>query len=186
MGAALCAGLVLGLAACGDDDEVAAQSGSTGGNSDTDSDDTVQAAGTECLVGTWVADNKHFGAMLSGAAGEAGGSATVSDPTGEVLVTFSAGGQYDVTYKAWTFEMSQQGMKVEVVRKGTDKGTYQAKDDGHITTSETDMGSVVSMTSPGGTHSTSSEPSSTTGTFTCQGDILEVTAEGATSIMNRQ
>ena len=190
--------LVLGLAACSVDDEEATQSGSAGGNSsssptspesdsdtepsDKDSEDAAQAAGIACLVGTWVVDNKHFGALLQGVAG----ATNVADPTGEVLITFAADGQYSVTYNAWTVQISQEGMTVDLVRDGTDNGTYQAEVDGHITTSETDMGSVSSMAIQGGSHSMTGEPSTTAGTFTCQGDGLEVTAEGATSVMTRQ
>ena len=188
--------LVLGLAACGDGQD-AAQSGSAGGNSssspgsDTDTDaenadkdsaDVVQASGEECLVGTWLTDNKNVGAVLRGSAGDT----KVADPTGQVLLTFTKDGGYVVTYKAWTFEMSQQGTTLNVVRNGIDKGTYKATNDGRISTAEEDMGSKVSMTSPAGTHSTLGEPSTMKGSFACEGNRLEITVDNESSILNRQ
>lgn len=203
MGAMLCVGLALGLAACGDDDEKdAAQAGSASGSSssstsspetspgtkeaDKDADDAADTSGAGCLVGTWLLDNAHFGALLKGAAGEASGSMKMSEISGKMLMTFTDKGQFNATYKGSSFDITQDGMTIKMVREGTDKGTYQAKDDGHLEISETDMGSVVKMTSQGGSHSISSPPSSTTSTFICKGNTLKVTAEGATSILSRQ
>lgn len=204
--------LVFGLAACSDTDKEVAQSDSpapaTGSSSptptapepdqepespdddtegpdedtDEDSDDAAHASGTACLLGTWLTDNENVGTELRQFAGDA----IFSAPTGEVLITYSEDGRQSVTYRAWTFEMSQDGITVEVVRDGTDTGTYEATDDGHLTTADVEMGSVVSMKSPAGSHSTPGEATSWTGTFSCQGDILEVTTEGATSILYRQ
>lgn len=198
MAIAVGASLVFGLAACGDADREAAQSGSTNGDSpatptspDTDPDtehsdedagDPAHSSGTACLVGTWLTDNDNVGAVLQRGAGDV----NVSAPTGAVFLTFSEGGPYSVNYQTWTFEMSHEGTKVEVVRDGVDTGSYQATDDGRLTTTETDMGSVVSMTSPAGTHSTTGEPSGMTGTFTCEGTTLEITVDGETSILSRQ
>lgn len=145
-------------------------------------DDAVQASGTACLVGTWLADNENVGAVIRQAAGDVNTAA----PTGEVFITYSADGRQTVTYNAWTFEMSQDGVTIQVVRDGTDEGTYQATEDGRLTSTDTEMGSVVSMTTPVGTHSTPGEPSAMTGTFTCQGSTLEITVDGDTSIMTRQ
>lgn len=207
--AALSAALVLGLAACaqdeGDQDQAAAPAGSSGApaatpdrpgtepeeaNPDENPDDAADeapddaplASGTACLVGTWVADNANIGAVLQQTAGDV----NLAAPTGEVLITYSADGRHTVTYRAWTFTMSQDGVTIEVVRDGTDAGTYQATEDGGLTATVTDMDSVVSMKSPAGTHSTPGEPSTMTGTFTCEGSSLEITVDGDTSIMTRQ
>lgn len=209
MVAALSTALVFGLAACSDVDKEVDQAASSPASTDDsssstptapepdqatespdddtespdeDSDDATPASGTACLVGTWLTDNQNVGTQLQQFAGDG----TFSAPTGEVLITYREDGQQVVTYKAWTFEMSQEGLTVEVVRDGIDTGTYEATEDGNLTTTDVEMGSVVSMTTPVGTHSTPGEPTSWTGTFTCQGDTLEVTAEGATSILNRQ
>lgn len=191
------------VSGCDDDEKDAAQTSGSGGSdsasattsptkqpdgpeSEKDDGNTPAASGTECLTGTWLVDNKDFGALLQGAAGAAAESVNVAEPTGKALISFSGDNKYAVSYAEWTFEISKQGAKVQVVRHGTDKGTYQAGADGSLTTTETDMGSVATMTVAGNEQSASSEPSTTTGTFKCQGDTLQVTARGATSVMNRQ
>lgn len=200
LGTLLTTGLVLGLSACGSDElkESADSVGQSGGSpsssaatpaptTSADADDSdASATPAGCLVGTWLMDNKHFGALLKGAADSAGASGTMTTPTGKALVTFAVGGKYNTSYEDLTMKFSQDGMTIDLVRKGTDKGTYRASDDGTLTFTETTMNSTATMRTAAGSHSIKSEPSSTTGKFACQGKVLKVTAEGATSILNRQ
>lgn len=198
-----------GLSACGDDEasqSQASDAGSRGSPSeqspvdddkaddpnDSDSDDEIETdvsqgtSPTGCLVGTWLADNERLGALFKSAATGTDAAGSVSDPTGTVLVTFGPEGQYTVNYQAWTLTLAQQGMTIDLVREGTDVGSYDAGDDGTVEWTEITMGSVASMTTPAGTHQVASEPSSTSATFTCENDTLEVTADGSTSALHRQ
>lgn len=190
-----------GLSACGDDERAAGGSGDSGSSSeqsptdtaDTDSVDTdgdtdaaQTASRTSCLVGTWLADNKQLGALFKTAAAGTDAAGAVSDPTGKVLVTFGAQGEYGVDYQNWTMKVAQQGMTIELIRQGTDTGKYQATDEGAVEWTELTMGSVATMKTPAGSHQVPGEATSTSGTFVCEGDNLEITAEGSASAFNRQ
>lgn len=188
-----------GLSACNDDQETestgtgsdksSSEPSSTGSEADdADGDDTdaaQNASPTGCLVGTWLADNKQLGALFKSASGTDAAGA-VSDPTGKVLATFGAQGEYGVDYQNWTMKVSQQGMTIELVREGTDTGKYQATDEGAVEWTEVTMGSVATMKSPAGSRQVPGEATSTSGTFVCEGDNLEITAEGNTSAFDRQ
>lgn len=185
-----------GLSACDDEKTTAQSHGSsseqspsdgdaTDGDGD-DSDTTQNASSTGCLVGSWLADNKQLGALFKSAADGTAAAGAISDPTGEVLVTFGPEGQYSVTYHAWTMTMSQEGMTIELIRKGTDTGTYQATDEGAVEWTEATMGSVATMKSAAGTFEVPAEPSEASGTFVCERDSLEITAEGSTAAFDRQ
>lgn len=205
--------LMLGLAACGDDEddattgtasgtqEMAEASAGEGPTADPveepvedpeggaqDEADPIEPTpvSTECLVGTWLVDNEHLGAYFASAAQAASQGTSIPTPGGEVVVAFMDDGQYTVTYDGWTVEIIQDGMTVQVVRDGTDRGTYQATDSGALTQQDTEMGSQVTMAFPGGSHVVDGAPTSTSGEFTCEGDRLSITAEGATSILDRR
>lgn len=198
----LAAGLITvmtlgGLAAC-DDEETTQGSGSGNGGSpsgqasaedaaaeDDNGDAAQNASPTSCLVGTWLADNKQLGALFKTAAAGTDAAGAVSDPTGKVLVTFGPEGQYSATYQAWTMTLKQQGMTIELVREGTDTGKYQATDAGAVEWTEATMGSVATMKSPAGSFTVPGDPSETSGTFVCQHDTLEITAEGSTAAFDR-
>lgn len=190
-----------GLSACNDDQET--ESTGAGGSAsssqspkdsdaaaaDTDGDkaDAAQnASPTGCLVGTWLADNKQLGALFKSAASGTDSAGAVSDPTGKVLVTFGAQGEYGVDYQNWTMKVSQQGMTIELIREGTDTGKYQATDEGAVEWTEVTMRSVATMKTPAGSHQVPGEATSTSGTFVCEGDDLEITAEGSTTAFDRQ
>lgn len=189
-----------GLSACDDKDVDQTQgSGAASGESSSEqaSDSTTgdstdapaaqSASSTGCLVGTWLADNQQLGALFKSAAAGTAGAGSVSDPTGAVLVTFGPEGQYSTNYDAWTLTLAQQGVTVELVRNGTDTGRYDASDDGAVEWTEVAMGSVASMETPAGTQQLpASAPATTSGTFTCEQDALEITADGSTTALQRQ
>lgn len=203
---ALAAGLSLSLTACGDDAADQQASGAAGSQSsgtdserngdggnplengpdDNGADAAREISPTACLVGTWLADNQQLGALFKNAAAGTEAQGALSDPTGEVLVTFGPGEHYSVTYEAWTMSMSQDGMTIELVRSGTDEGSYEATDDGAVAWTEVTAGSVVTMKSPAGTMEVPGEPSGTSGTFVCEGESLEITAEGGTTAFARE
>lgn len=155
-------------------------------DTDSDSDTAQNASPTGCLVGTWLADNKRLGALFKSAAAGTDAAGAVSDPTGKVLMTFGPEGQYSVNYQQWTMKVSQEGMTIELVREGTDKGSYEATDDGTVEWTEVTMGSVATMKSPGGAFEVAGDPSGASGTFVCEADTLEITAEDSMSVFDRQ
>lgn len=200
-----------GLSACSDENETQSDGSSGGGASsseqspadddaadtdadDTDADDTddgetdtaQSASPTDCLVGTWLADNKQLGALFKSAAAGTDAAGAVSDPTGTVLMTFGPEGQYGVTYEAWTMTVAQDGVTMELIREGTDTGKYQATDEGAVEWTEATMGSVATMKGPAGSFEVPGDPSKASGTFVCDDNTLTVTAEGSTSAFDRQ
>lgn len=200
---AIAVGLSLSLTACGDDEAERETSGGAGGESsststevtesptenepdDSDTDPAQPASPTSCLVGTWLADNQQLGALFKSSAAGTDAAGSLSDPTGEVLVTFGPEGQYSVTYDAWTIVMSQDGVTVELIRDGTDEGGYEATDAGTVEWTEATMGSLATMKSPAGTMELAADPSGTSGTFVCEGETLKITAEGSTTAFDRR
>lgn len=202
---AIAASLSLSLTGCGDEDDqqVSGTAGSgsslTGpdngnGNDnqsepvDTETDtDSSATSPTSCLVGTWLADNQQLGALFKSAAEGTDAAGAVSDPRGEVLITFGAEGQYSAAYDAWTMEVSQDGMTMELIREGTDTGSYEATDEGSVEWTDTEMGSTATLRGPTGSFEVpAGGQDQYVGTFTCGGEELEITADGATTAFSRQ
>jgi hypothetical protein len=144
----------------------------------------VELAGEECLPGNWFLDNDEFGALMSAAAGS-----TVSDLTGNVMVTFREDGTTSTSYDEWTYTVVVDGSRLTLTKNGTDHGTYQVAADGTMSMVDTDLSSVSQMKLDGAplTSTVQSEPSVFgSAAFTCAGDELTVTADGATTIMHRE
>lgn len=200
---AIAAGLSLSLTGCADEDDqqVSGTAGSGSSRTGPDNDNESESADTEtdtdtdsaansptgCLVGTWLADNQQLGALFKSAAEGTDADGAVSDPTGEVRITFGAEGQYSATYDAWTMEISQDGVTMELIREGADTGRYEATDEGSVTWTETEMGSTATLKGPTGSFEVPADGQEQfTGTFTCGGEELEITANGATTVFSRQ
>lgn len=196
---AIAASLSLSLTGCGDEDNQqasgAADSGSSRTGPDHDSESVDAETGidasavtpTGCLVGTWLADNQQLGALFKSAAAETYAAGAISDPTGEVLITFGAEGEYTATYDSWTMEMSQDGMDIELIREGADTGRYEATDEGSVEWTETEMGSTATLKGPTGSFQIEAgEQEQFTGTFTCGGEELQITTDGGTTAFSRQ
>lgn len=164
--------------------------GAEGGDDEGDESGTPDRAdltASECLVGEWLVDNAHMGLFFKRMAQQgAGGGVTVSEPAGDVIISYGAGGEYSVTYDEWTLKASQDGVSFRMVRDGTDSGTYTATDDGSLTVNETSMGSVVTVDTPMGAMEVSSEPTRTTAQYTCIGNLHSVTHEGETFEAHRR
>lgn len=195
--------LALGLSACITPPVGTTTGTSTGGSSDEsttgetngaeDGDDESDTPGradlsaSECLVGEWLVDNSHMGLFFKRMAQQGGGGGvTVSEPVGDVIISYGAGGEYRVTYDDWTLKASQDGMSFSMVRSGTDSGTYTASDDGDLSVNETSMGSVVTINLPMGAMEVSSEPTRTSAQYTCIGNLHSVTHEGETFEAHRR
>ncbi|WP_430867908.1 hypothetical protein [Demequina aurantiaca] len=146
----------------------------------------VELAGKECLPGNWILDNNEFGALMSAAAGS-----TVSELTGNVMVTFREDGTTSTSYDEWTYALVVDGSQLTLSKNGTDHGTYRVAADGTMSMVDTDLSSVSQMElevdgSPV-INTVQSEPSVFgSAAFTCAGDELTVTADGATTVMHRE
>lgn len=93
-------------------------------------DDEAEAADTtpavspsECLVGTWLADNELFLAQL-----REFGTEAFSDITGQVLLTYEADGTLRTDYQDWEMTATVEGEGMTIHRHGTDTGMYTATD----------------------------------------------------------
>lgn len=146
----------------------------------------MELTGAECLPGNWFLDNAEFGALLSAAAGS-----TVSDLTGNVMVTFREDGTTSTAYDEWTYTVVVDGTQLTLIKNGIDHGTYQVAADGTMSMVDTDLSSVSQMKlevdGAPVISTVQSEPSVFgSAAFTCVGDELTVTADGATTIMHRE
>ena len=161
--------------------------GAEDGDDEGDSPGRGDLSASECLVGEWLVDNSYMGLFFKRMAQQGGGGGvTVSEPVGDVIISYGAGGEYRVTYDDWTLKASQDGMSFSMVRSGTDSGTYTASDDGDLTVNETSMGSVVTINLPMGAMEVSSEPTLTSAQYTCIGNLHSVTHEGETFEAHRR
>lgn len=155
---------------------------------ESESDDPgSNATPSACLVGEWLVDNEHMGAFFKRMAAQAGtDGGTVSNPSGDVILNFTADAQYAVTYHEWTMQMTQDGSTITVQRDGTDRGTYTATDDGALTQNDTQMGSTVTITTPMGGFEVDGTPASTSSQYACDNTTLNVTNDGETFIAHRR
>lgn len=142
--------------------------------------------GAACLPGNWFVDNEHFGELMSSVSGSA-----VDNIHGVTMVTFRDDGTTTTHYDEWTHTITMDGATVTIVKDGSDSGTYEVAADGSmtltdadlntITTSEMEMGGQVIRTEVPPQPSVFSQA-----TFTCEGDVLTVSAEGATTLLHRE
>lgn len=100
------------------------------------------ATPSECLVGTWIADNEKLAAQM---AALAEGSGTVNSVSGVVTLTLTTDGITSTSYSDWTVDMTAEGQQVTIVRNGVDAGTYTVEADTHLTLTETAPNSEVAM-----------------------------------------
>lgn len=144
------------------------------------------ADSTECLVGTWDADNSRFAAIMA-ALMEEGGS--VNGVTGKVVLTFTADGQTSTAYSDWTLSMSIEGMTSDVVRNGIDSGEFSVEPDEKLTMRETGSDSTVVVHVGGmtmGPQPATDTMPVTQAAFTCETSLLKiVTNEGELEFARR-
>lgn len=200
------------LAGCGDDEaDQAAGSGAGAGSSadasdadanpdaepDSDAEDADVDAevvdveenlvGEACLYGNWVFDNESFKETLEQAGGE------VRSVEGLVMISYRQDGTTTSSFHDWTTVIvspDADGGTATMVRIGEDLGTYTVSGD-TLTTTETEPDSVLTMTMVVDGQKVSFTPPhepfvSIGANFTCEGDTLTITAEGATSRLSRE
>lgn len=142
--------------------------------------------GAACLLGNWYVDNQQFGELMSSVSGSA-----VDDVTGVVMVTFRDDGTTTTHYDDWKHTITVQSATVTIIKNGEDHGTYEMVDDGTMTLTDTDMNSTTTakMEMQGRTTDYDAPPQPSVfsqSVFTCEGDELTVTAEGATTVLHRE
>ncbi|MDN5744054.1 MAG: hypothetical protein L0H31_02910 [Nocardioidaceae bacterium] len=151
---------------------------------DESSADVLSTA--DCLPGNWFVDNDEFGALMSTVSGSA-----VDNISGSTMVTFRDDGTTTTHYDEWTHTITVKSATVTIVKNGEDSGTYEIADDGTMTLTDTDLASTTTsqMKMGGRTINQPVPPQKSVfsrATFTCAGDELTVTAEGATTVLHRE
>lgn len=142
--------------------------------------------GEACLPGNWFVDNETFGALMAEASGGVG-----NDMSGTVMVTFREDGTTSTYYDEWTYVTSVDGRTLTLLKDGADSGTYEVTADGSMSLVDTDISSTTSsqieVDGEQVTMSIRPEPSVfSDASFTCEGDALTMTADGATTILHRE
>lgn len=183
--AALMLLLASGLAAC------AAEPGATSSPSATaasapDVTETPEGPRIEapldplsCLHGSWLADNEFFLASLR----EFGDEPT--SVTGEVTLTFTAGGSVTTQYSDWRITAIVEGRETIITREGIDEGTFAA-DESQITINETRMGSVLTVSTGGMDMTIPPEPVNySQAQYTCAASDASISTPEGTAILSR-
>lgn len=140
-----------------------------------------------CLVGEWVGDNARFAELLHALAQAEGG--VVEGVTGQVILTLGSDGQTNTAYTDWTIKMNQEGMALEIVRNGTDRGTYVVGSETALTMTETGSDSELVMRMNGadaGTVPATNTLPVTEAGFTCSSDLLTIDTPDAVIEFTRQ
>ncbi len=161
---------------------------------ETTTTETPEAAGgPDCLVGSWVLDTESMLASLEDVFAQAGmGEGSVTAADGTYTVEMAADGTYNGERDGWGFSVSTPEGDVNMRMTGQESGTWSA-DDSTITvtvdTSDVTMeatveagGQVVQMPSA---PVNVPDPIPTASAYTCEGDVLTVTSEDTTAILNR-
>lgn len=91
-----------------------------------------------CLQGTWLADNAFFLERIQEFGDE------VQEVSGRVMLHFAADETFTTEYQDWIISAVAEGMEVQVIRAGVDRGTY-AMSGQTLDLKETDIGSTLTM-----------------------------------------
>lgn len=97
---------------------------------------------SSCLNGTWLADNSFFLERIQELGDE------VQEVSGKVFVRFDADGTMVTEYHDWMITAVTEGMHMQIVRAGVDRGTFLATQD-TVRLNETNMGSMLTVTQGG-------------------------------------
>lgn len=147
--------------------------------------DSADATGLDCLPGDWLLDNAEFGRMMSAAAGE------VVTVEGTAVLTLGTDGKTSTAYGHWSHTLRVHDVLFVIERHGTDRGTYVVSSDGTMMLTDSTIGSTTTMrmAAAGRETALTAEPEPSIfdrAAFTCSGDTLTFTADGATAVMHRQ
>lgn len=157
---------------------------------------SAAGGGDGCLVGTWVLDSEAFVAEMAEIFSGAGmPDAEIAPLEGDFTVTLSEDGTLSALREQWGFEITtteDSTFRVEV--NGEETGTWSA--DGSTLTVNTDISDLIANSSivvdgeelpmppgleaPGIPDTIASES-----TYSCDGDLLTISNESATSTFNR-
>ena len=157
----------------------------TGTPSNSSSQQAGPLSGVECLPGDWLLDNEHTAAVFQSLSG-----GLVDNLQGNVGLILRTDGTTTANYDRWTHSVTVEGAVSVVERHGLDQGTWSATDDGKISMKDNEVGSITTMTVNAGGQGISQtiEPEASIfadGDFTCADDILTITVEGQSAVLNR-
>ena len=149
--------------------------------SQTPDDTTPQAgSGAACIHGTWLADNDFFLEAIRQFGDE------IKDVTGRVVVDYAADGSFSTDYQEWRISAEAEGIGVTIVRDGIDTGEYTATDT-TITLMDTEMGSMLLLTTAGMEMPVEPEPASYREvSYTCDQTSLSIVTPDGAMEMTRQ
>lgn len=178
------AGLTLGLAlvggGCAATDEAGESTMPTLQDAALDENPmTPPPASSECLHGTWLADNQFIFASATE-------EVSFDEITGEVFLTYAPGGTLTTDYREWRMVSSNEGEQVTVTRNGVDHGEYTLGN-GTISFTDLELTSVLTVSAADVEMTQVPEPVNQRDiAYTCEGDLTTMeTSEGIFS-MKRQ
>jgi hypothetical protein len=158
---------------------------------ETTTTETASAGGQSCLIGTWVLDSDAFLAEIGKLfAAEGVPAGEVSEINGSYTVDMAADGSLSGIRDEWGFVMTTEQGTVTITMDGTETGTWSATDESitvSITSTDVDVtasieaGGVV-IDFPGIDIPPTIAADSA---YSCEGDVLTVSNEDVTSVLNR-
>lgn len=157
---------------------------------DRDSNDSASdnTAAKECVVGNWwFFEGQELNDFMTSITLGAFSVTT----TGFAILTVNPDGSTQTTYDHWVNVVMLESAMSTVERDGIDKGSYSISSNGAMTVSDTTIGSVTTwVTETGGeTIEATGDPEPSLfsrGEFTCNGEELEITVDGATAVLYRE
>jgi hypothetical protein len=177
------------------DSTITQDSGATDTTAATDTVPVVAAA-SRCVQGQWTMRNQSFADFFSSQLAGAGGAIVATGVSGSVAIEVAEDGTWTLTYDAWTLTASlpEASGEMSVTIEGVDvsMGTFQ--DDGTYSFSGGSVGTTITSSAtingvavPMPPIDQTQQVVGGTGSFTCEGDVLELTvpASGGAFIMDR-
>jgi hypothetical protein len=158
----------------------------------TTTTELAAAGGPDCLVGTWVLDSDSFLETLHQVFVDQAGEGEVTDISGIYTVDMAADGTLTGERQGWGFSVATSQGTLEMAINGTEMGTWSATEDTiTIASVVSDLDVSASVDVNGKKISITDMPIdvpeaiATDSTYSCGGDVLTVTHEGYTSVLNR-
>ncbi len=154
--------------------------------------DAGSVQGAACVPGTWLLNSQAFVDALAAASGAAGG---VRHGGGTYTITIGADGAYTAVRDGWALRMGSAEGNMELVFDGEEAGTMTWDDAGGLTFAETTSTSVTDLTvnvevggqmqplpmaalaAPLLDQLPAPELMSGSGSYTCEGDELQLVAD---------
>lgn len=144
-------------------------------------DTTPALTPSECLVGTWLADNELFLAQL-----REFGTEAISNVTGQVILTYEADGTLRTDYQAWEMSATVEGQGMTIHRHGIDTGVYTATDT-ELTWHDESIGSQITTGAAGISMEIQPEPAAYDRVpYTCDDDEVTLSTHDGDAHLYRQ